>query len=100
MACANVLLVTKPVELTIAREHAEANQGDAFAASVCSSIDRWWRRGVHHRRSLVHTMKVVRSLSRQAPAEAAPRGPVAQWLEQSAHNRSVTGSNPVGPTNY
>ena len=27
-----------------------------------------------------------------------PRGPVAQGLEQSAHNRSVGGSIPSGPT--
>gem|GEM_PF-6783999 len=26
------------------------------------------------------------------------RGGVAQWLEQSAHNRLVTGSSPVAPT--
>ena len=26
-------------------------------------------------------------------------GPIAQLVEQSAHNRSVTGSSPVGPTN-
>ena len=25
-------------------------------------------------------------------------GPIAQLVEQSAHNRSVTGSSPVGPT--
>ncbi len=25
-------------------------------------------------------------------------GPIAQWLEQSAHNREVPGSNPGGPT--
>ncbi len=27
-------------------------------------------------------------------------GPIAQLVEQSAHNRSVTGSSPVGPTNF
>jgi len=27
------------------------------------------------------------------------KGPVAQWLEQSAHNRLVLGSIPSGPTN-
>ena len=26
------------------------------------------------------------------------RGPVAQWLEQATHNRSVVGSIPTGPT--
>src|SRR5689334_9097026 len=25
-------------------------------------------------------------------------GPIAQWLEQATHNRSVPGSNPGGPT--
>jgi hypothetical protein len=95
---ANLVEVMKPVALTYARDDADANRGDAPVACVSSSIDRWQRRGVHHHRSLVHTMKVARSQSRHAPVEAAPRGPVAQWLEQSAHNRSVTGSNPVGPT--
>ncbi len=28
----------------------------------------------------------------------ATYGPVAQWLEQSTHNRLVGGSNPSGPT--
>ncbi len=28
-----------------------------------------------------------------------PLGPVAQWLEQSAHNGLVPGSSPGGPTN-
>jgi hypothetical protein len=27
-------------------------------------------------------------------------GPVAQRLEQSAHNALVAGSNPAGPTNF
>lgn len=27
-------------------------------------------------------------------------GPIAQWLEQSAHNRKVPGSIPGGPTIY
>ena len=27
-----------------------------------------------------------------------PLGPVAQWLERSAHNRLVVGSIPTGPT--
>ncbi len=27
-------------------------------------------------------------------------GPIAQRLEQATHNRLVTGSNPVGPTNF
>ena len=27
-----------------------------------------------------------------------PLGPVAQWLERSAHNRLVAGSIPAGPT--
>lgn len=26
------------------------------------------------------------------------RGPIAQWLEHSAHNRMVAGSSPAGPT--
>lgn len=30
--------------------------------------------------------------------ETIGRGPIAQWLEQPAHNRSVTGSSPVGST--
>src|ERR1039457_3681853 len=28
----------------------------------------------------------------------SPRGPVAQWLEQSTHNALVLGSSPSGPT--
>ena len=31
---------------------------------------------------------------KQAFGVTANRGPLAQWLEQSAHNRSVRGSNP------
>ena len=27
-------------------------------------------------------------------------GPVAQWLEQATHNRSVVGSIPARPTSY
>ncbi len=27
-------------------------------------------------------------------------GPIAQWLEQSTHNRLVGGSSPSGPTSY
>ncbi len=27
-------------------------------------------------------------------------GPIAQWLEQPAHNRQVLGSNPSGPTTF
>gem|GEM_PF-5417694 len=27
-------------------------------------------------------------------------GGIAQWLEQSAHNRLVAGSNPAAPTNF
>ena len=26
------------------------------------------------------------------------KGPLAQWLEQSTHNRTVVGSNPTRPT--
>ena len=32
------------------------------------------------------------------PDVAVSGGPVAQWLEQATHNRSVPGSNPGGPT--
>ena len=46
--------------------------------------------------------------SKSARSQTAPRwaprgtltvpGPLAQWLEQPAHNRTVPGSNPGGPT--
>ena len=36
--------------------------------------------------------------ARIAVATASAWGPVAQWLELTAHNRLVPGSNPGGPT--
>ena len=33
------------------------------------------------------------------PDKQIKYGPLAQWLEQATHNRTVTGSNPVGATN-
>ena len=34
------------------------------------------------------------------PCTDAKNTPLAQWLEQSAHNALVTGSSPVGSTKY
>jgi hypothetical protein len=34
----------------------------------------------------------------EALLRSAAVGPVAQWLELAAHNRSVVGSSPTGPT--
>ena len=33
------------------------------------------------------------------PDKQIKYGPLAQWLEQATHNRTVIGSNPVGATN-
>jgi hypothetical protein len=38
--------------------------------------------------------------ARIAVATASAWGPVAQWLELTAHNRLVPGSNPGGPTTF
>jgi hypothetical protein len=32
--------------------------------------------------------------------DAEKGGPVAQWLELTAHNRLVAGSSPAGPTTF
>ena len=39
-----------------------------------------------------------RAMRRTARFVSCRRGGVAQWLEQAAHNRLVTGSSPVTPT--
>ncbi len=41
---------------------------------------------------------VMRAPNPSASLKNSHQGPVAQWLEQSAHNRLVTGSSPVRPT--
>lgn len=38
------------------------------------------------------------TLPAPAPTDIPARGPVAQWLEPTAHNGLVAGSSPAGPT--
>ena len=40
------------------------------------------------------------ALAQTAGRSATGLGPIAQWLEQTTHNRLVGGSNPSGPTNF
>ena len=41
--------------------------------------------------------KIPSSQEQGGMLQYVPRGPIAQWLEQPAHNWLVAGSTPAGP---
>ena len=63
-------------------------------------ITAWDRGRTREQRGAVAEATVERCDrgGRRARAVIRKNGPIAQWLEQAAHNRLVPGSSPGGPT--
>ena len=87
-ACASGRIATRDIAETIAAENAD----------LTTITDKWVRHGVAQGQLPPH--RTCRSGFSFYPARSrsSRSGPVAQWLEPTAHNGLVAGSSPAGPT--
>lgn len=65
-----------------------------LAGNPKENLGKWWEF-----RASMQLPPCAAHCKGKEPAALGASGPVAQWLEPTAHNGLVAGSSPAGPTN-